>query len=387
MQNAEKSNDMKNKRLLLLCLLLSSFFYGGVSGYAQGTILVNLAQLDGIDLTPDNLFNFQIQSGYNRSTKAMITGTIKYRMHPEWSVSYEFTYTLQPGMNMISRDFVSPHFHYASSSLRELFEQYKKLPEGIYEYCVQVQPDYQSHELSTATFSQCIYHREASIFLINLINPEDKAKVYNYYPVLSWMVNYPIPSALSYRIKLTKIKQGQNTEIAVKRNPAEYDEKGLSSFSKMYPIYATPLVANQPYAWTVYAYYKDILLGEAQPWQFTIVEDSLIKGVPRDPSYVDIRRESGRYQLFAPGVLKLKYILDERKQDSLTLTLLTKNEKEVKLKENVLHAVNGDNRYILNFKDNHPLKHLQRYTLLIQAQSGAVYRITFQYINPDYIAR
>lgn len=376
---------MKNK--LRLLLLLASLFLMVPRGYSQENIVVNLAQLDGIDLTPDNLMTYQVQSGYHRSTNALITGTIRYRSHPEFSISYQFSYTLQPGMNIISRDFVSPRFRYSSSALRELFEQYHKLPEGIYEYCVSVQPDYQSHEAAAETFSQCIYHRSASVFLINLINPGDKAKIYNYYPVLSWMVNYPMPAALSYRVKVAKIKPGQNTDIAVTRNPADYEEKGLSAFSQIYPVYATPLVANQPYAWTVYAYYKDILLGAAQPWQFTIVEDSLIKGVPLDPSYIDIRRETGKYQLFAPGILKLKYDLDERKRDSLSLTLLNKNQKEVKLKENVLQAVNGDNRYILNFKDNQPLKHLQHYILVIHSQSGAVYHIPFQYINPDYIER
>jgi len=376
---------MKNK--LPLLLLLASLLWQAPSGHAQENILVNLAQLDGIDLTPDNLLNFQVRSDYNRSTRALITGTIRYRAHPELFVSYEFSYTLQPGMNMISRNFVSPRFHYSSTALKELFEQYKKLPEGIYEYCVRVQADYQSHEIAAETFSQCLYHRSASVFLINLIHPGDKAKVYNYYPVLSWMVNYPMPQALSYRVKVAKIKAGQNTETAVKRNPADYEEKGLSAFSRIYPVYATPLVANQPYAWTVYAYYRDILLGEAQPWQFTIVEDSLVKGVPTDPSYIDIKRETGRYQLLAPGILKLKYVLTERKRDSLSLTLLNKNQKEVKLTENVLQAANGDNRYILNFKDNRPLKHLQHYTLVIHTQSGAEYRIPFRYINPDYIAR
>lgn len=376
---------MKNK--LRILLLLVTILWIPHKGNAQETIIVNLAQLDGIDLTPDNLTNFQIQSGYHRSVNAMITGTIRYRSHPEFFISYHFPYTLQPGLNTISRSFISPQFHYSSSSLRELFEQYKKLPEGIYEYCVNVQPDYQNHEVSSETFSQCIYHHSASVFLINLINPEDKAKIFNYYPVLSWMVNYPIQAVLSYRIKVAKIKQGQNADNAIKRNRADYEEKGLSSFSKTYPVYATPLIVNQPYAWTVYAYYKDILLGEAQPWQFTIIEDSLIKGVPIDPSYIDIKRETGKYKLFAPGILKLKYDLGERKKDSLSLTLFNKNQKAVKLKTTVLHAVNGDNRFILDFKNTHPLKHLHYYTLVIHSESGAVYRILFQYINPDYIQR
>jgi hypothetical protein len=134
------------------------------------------------------------------------------------------------------------------------------------------------------------------------------------------------------------------------------------------------------------AYYKGLLLGGAEPWKFTIIEDSLLSAIPRDPSFVDVRRENGSYSLYAPGILKLKYDLTELKTDSLSLQLLDKNDKEVGLKESSsLKAAYGDNRFILDFKENQPLKHLQPYTLLIKSQTGNTYRIFFKYANPELL--
>src|SRR5690606_35880718 len=100
--------------------------------------------------------------------------------------------------------------------------------------------------------------------------------------------------------------------------------------SMMYPVYGKPLEKFQPYAWTVDAYYKGILLGGAEPWQFTIIEDSLFTAIPRDPAFVDIKKENGSYNLYAPGKLKLKYKLDDLRADTLRLQLLDEQEQPVK---------------------------------------------------------
>lgn len=351
---------------------------------AQGDIIVNLAPVDGIDLTPDNLFNFQIQSG--RRSHALIRGTVQFRKS-DLRISYRFEYDLQPGMNLLSSAMVHPQLEYSSPALRELFEQYQKLPQGIYEYCVSVLPDYNQNETVPGPLvNECVYHKSEDVFLINLIDPENDAKIYEYNPMLSWTVNYPFASALTYRIRVAEIKEGQNIAGAINRNNPVYDERNLMQMSIVYPVYAKPLQKNQPYAWTVDAYYKGLLLGGAEPWKFTIIEDSLLVAVPRDPSYVDIKKEQGSYDLYAPGIIKLKYVLDELKSDSLSLKLLDKNEKEIKLKEtSSLKAVYGDNRFILNFKEYQPLKHLQPYVLLVTSQTGTTYRLLFKYVNPELI--
>jgi hypothetical protein len=366
---------------LMLVLLLIT-----VKGFSQNDIFVNMAMVDGVDLTPDNLLSFQVQSGLTKSSHSLIKGSIKFR-NSELRIAYRFEYDLQPGLNIIPANGVKPQFEYSSQALRELFEQYKKLPEGIYEYCVSVKPDYNLNESTPGPiYNECVYHKSQDVFLINLIDPDNDAKIYEYNPMLSWTVNYPFASELKYRIRVTEIKEGQNTTGAINRNNPVYDEKNLMQMSIVYPVYGKPLQKNQPYAWTVDAYYKGILLGGAEPWKFTIIEDSLLVAIPKDPSFVDVKREQGIYDLYAPGILKLKYELEDLKTDSLSLQLLDKNEKPVKLKEaSSLKAIYGDNRFILDFKEHQPLKHLQPYTLIITSQTGQVYRILFKYANPELI--
>lgn len=366
--------------LAVFWLLLS------LHGFAQNSIFVNMAPVDGIDVTPDNLFSFQVQSSLPQRNHALIRGTIRFR-NSEMRIAYKFEYDLQPGVNIIPAAAIRPQYEYSSQALRELFEQYRKLPQGIYEYCVSVKPDYTSSETTPGpVYEECVYHKSEDIFLINLIDPEDDAHIHEYNPMLSWTVNYPFASELTYRIRVAEIRKGQNTAGAIARNNPVYEEKNLMQMSTIYPVYAKPLEKNQPYAWTVDAYYKGILLGGAEPWKFTIVEDSLLVAVPKDPAFVDIKREEGKYELYAPGILKLKYNLEDLKTDSLSLQLFDKERKEVKLTDGaVLKAVYGDNRFVLDFKSRQPLKHLQRYTLQITSQTGSVYRILFQYVNPELI--
>jgi len=364
-----------------ICLILSHTARG------QNQVFINLARLDGVDITPDNFLNYQVQSSLSRNTRVMIRGTIRYRQS-DLSISYEFPYTLQPGLNLISGSIASPRPRYSSTALKELFEIHRKLPEGIYEYCVSVELDYQNPEAGPpVVIDECIYHKSEDIFLINLVDPPDDALIYEYNPMLSWTVNYPFAGELSYRLRLAEIKEGQNNVAAINRNNPVFSQKDLRQLSLMYPLYAKPLVKDQPYAWTVDAYYKGILIGGAQPWRFTIVEDSFVTGIPRDPSYVDIKKESGGYTLYAPGKIKLKYVLEDLKTDTLQLQLLDKNDKVMKLPKDFknLSAVLGDNRFELDFKESQPLRHLGKYTLLIQSLTGQSYRILFTYINPDFI--
>ncbi len=370
-------------KMIFTSLLLS---LGSLVCQAQADVIVNLAPVDGIDLTPDNLFNYQIQSGFSKRTHALIKGSIQFRKSA-LRISYRFEYDLQPGVNMLSSQMIQARLEYSAPALKELFEQYKKLPQGIYEYCVSVQPEYNQNEtVPGPVIQECTYHKSEDVFLINLIDPENDAKIYEYNPMLSWTVNYPFAASLQYRLRVAEIKEGQNTVGAISRNNPIYDEKNLMQMSQIYPVYAKPLQKNQPYAWTVDAYYKGILLGGAEPWKFTIIEDSLLVAVPKDPSFVDVKKEQGLYDLYAPGIIKLKYTLDELKTDSLALKLTDKDNKEIKLKQTTsLKAVYGDNRFILDFKEHQPLKHLQPYILLITSQTGNTYRILFKYVNPELI--
>lgn len=350
---------------------------------AQQNMIVNLGAIDGIDITPDNIFTYQIQAGATQNVQ--VTGTIRYRNNASLYLSYTYGYTLRQGINTIDVAAVHPNWQFSSSALRELFLSYKKLPAGTYEYCVHVQPTGKGAVENAASFDECLYHKSDDLFLINLIDPDNNAKIHEFNPALSWVVNYPFASELTYRLRIAEIKQNQNPQNAITRNNPIYDENNIVGNSLVYPIYAKPLMINQPYAWTVDAYFRGILLGSAETWKFTIIEDSLYNGASMDLSYVDIARVRGKQMLSAIGNIKIKYQCENAMTDTLLLQIFDSKQQEVKLRGNKLAAHYGDNRFRINLRDSCNLKDAKTYNLIIHSKSGGTYDLPFTYYNPDFI--
>ncbi len=350
---------------------------------AQG-ILINASLIDGADINKGSIFSYQILSTLKNAVSAQITGTITYRSS-DLRLSYTFNQTLQPGVNTIDAHLVHPTWTYSQSALRELFVNYNTLPAGTYQYCIQVLPKNIIGETDPGNMVEdCVYHKNQELFLINLIEPENNAKIYEHNPVLTWVANYSFSNELTYKIRVAEIKKGQNTENAITRNNPVYQESNLQQNTLIYPVSAKQLDTYQPYAWTVDAYYHGILLGGAEPWKFTIIEDSLNQSIPKTTNDIDIRLENGSSVLWAIGSLKLKYVLEEFKSEQLQFKLM-KGEKEIKLQQKEMKVVYGDNRFEIDFTDSYNLKHLNVYTLVVISAHGAKYVLPFKYVNPDYI--
>ncbi len=236
-----------------------------------------------------------------------------------------------------------------------------------------------------AEVSECLYGKSEDLFLINLVDPEDGAKLHEHYPVFSWIANYPFASQLTYRIRVAEIKAGQNMVNAVVRNNPVYTESNLPQTTTTYPLYGTPLKTFQPYAWTVDAYYKGILLGGAEPWKFTIVEDSELVGIPRESPFVDIRKEQNTAAYYAVGKVKLKYVLEENQEDVLNITLKNAHGETVRIGQQQIKVRLGDNRIEIELASQGNMKHLARYTLEITDRRGQHYQLLMRYVNPDYL--
>ncbi len=371
------NNSYRKIVTMLCCITLLT------TVHAQNKVLVNMAPVDGLEITPDNILSFQVQSSMSRSSNTLFKGSIIYK-NSNLRINFEFTYNLQPGMNIIPAGSISPRYTYSSTGLKELFETYKKLPQGIYEYCVTVRPDYQQSEIGVEDYTECVYHKSEDIFLINLLDPENDAKIYEYNPMLSWTVNYPFASELKYRIRVAEIKKGQNTVTAITRNNPVYDDKNLMQTSIIYPVYGKPLVKDQPYAWTVDAYYKGILLGGAEPWKFTIIEDSLLVGIPTNQSYYEFAASDIKGTLYAVDTLKLKYRSFDN-ADTLSFVIRDESDKEVKYKKSEQALSPGLNYIDLPFETTTSLKHQKKYKISIKNKQGKGFEVPFTYIRSIYL--
>ncbi len=353
---------------------------------AQGTsLVVNLAQIDGIELNPENVFNYEILNNTGSSKDVTIQGNIQYR-NSALKASYSLNIRLQPGNNPIGKEKgSSAAWTFSDNGLKELFRDYGKLPQGTYEYCVSVtlktiNPEYDAGD----PISECTYQSVNDIFLINLIEPENNSKLYELNPMFSWVVNYPFASQLTYRIRIAPVKEGQNNENAINRNNPIYQDNQVMSTSMIYPATAKPLQKFQPYAWTVDAFYKGILLGGAEAWRFTIIEDSLLTETRINRSYYDFASHNGDTRLNIAGNLKLKYNVDGT-NDTLKLKIIDEGNNTVPLNKNVLSLRNGINWIDIPFDERASLKHNANYTVILSNKSDKEFIVPIKYLNPLFV--
>lgn len=375
----------ERKPLPVLALLLLSMIFVLNTKAQSNMLLVDMSAIDGIEINQYNLFNYKIENKSSQSQQVQVKGIVHYKRSP-LNFSYQYNITLQPGVNIINKDLISsPTWTFSDNALRELFFDHNKLPQGTYEYCISLIPKASPVETSPInTIDACVYQTVNDIFLINLIDPENNAKIYEYHPMLSWVANYPFASELSYKIRVAELKEGQNPQNAITRNNPVYQDNNVMSTSTVYPVTAKPLVLWQPYVWTVDAYYKGILLGGAEVWKFTIVEDSLLKPLPVNQSYYEFEKHHGETILEAKGELKLKYIT-ELKTDTLNLQLMDSHDQEIKIPQKQIPLVPGDNRIVFEIMEKINLKHNSHYNLIIKTSDNKTYTVPFKYSNPLYI--
>lgn len=363
----------------ILLMFITIFFTKITSGQS---VFVNLAMLDGIELKSGNVLNYQIINNSEKSRDAKITGTIIFR-GSSLRLAYTFNTILYPGVNQFSNERVNNiQWTYSDQALNELFFNYGKLPQGTYEYCVQLQlQQINGENILDGPIDACTYYTVNDIFLINLVDPENNAKIYEEYPVLTWMVNYPFASELTYRLRVAEVKKGQSNESAITRNNPVYQETGLRATTQVYPVTAKPLEKFQPYAWTVDAYYKNILLGGAEAWRFTIIEDSLLQPKKENQSYYEFAEHIGETRLKAYGELKLKYFADGT-NDTLFLVLRTDKGEVLQLPDQNIYLKNGYNWMVIQLYEKAHLKQNGKYDLLIRNKANKTFVVPFTYQNP-----
>ncbi|MFA6152613.1 MAG: hypothetical protein WC716_14915 [Chitinophagaceae bacterium] len=382
--SVKKPQGRSLKYLGVIALLLASFFAIPKKASAQIRDMdVDMAMIDGVEINSENIFNYRINNMTSQSQQVDVLGRVHYRRSGLW-FTYRYSMTVQPGYTQISRSSIpTPVWAFSETGLKDLFQTYNKLPQGTYEYCVSVAVRKPGAESAINDPSACVYQTVEDLFLINLVTPENDAKIYEYNPMLGWVVNYPFASELTYKLRVAELKQGQNPQNAITRNNPMYKDDHLMTTGTVYPVTAKPLVKWQPYVWTVDAYYKGILLGGAEVWKFTIVDDSELVAISGNQSYYEFEKHQGDTRLSAVGELKLKYVCDLN-SDTLHYELKSQNGDEVKINNRSQPVIAGDNRMIFEIYDKINLKHKGKYTLYIKSSKPETFTVPFIYINPLY---
>lgn len=379
----------RSKYYVTVMAMLLCFCLPALSLNAQvNAIVADLATIDGIEITPDNMFNYRINNPSSQTKQVEVNGRVFYRKSA-LSFTYKFNTTVQPGSNNISRAAIpNPNFTFSEPGLRDLFLTYNKLPQGTYEYCVSIKTLGAGAESADVGDAACVYQTVEDLFLINLVTPENDAKIYEYNPMLAWVVNYPFASELTYKLRVAELKQGQNPQNAITRNNPVYKDDHVMTTGTIYPVSARPLQKWQPYVWTVDAYYKGILLGGAEVWKFTIIEDSVFKPGDIQISYIDISIEEGKIGYSTSREIKLKY----NEQNFIARDFIIQyntGEGTDNWKDLADWKIASGENYVtknieqLNFKHNEPFN--VRIINKSDLSLISVPAIKFKYINPIYV--
>ncbi len=81
------------------CVLLVLLVAAG-RGQAQTGLMLNLSPLDGVALTPDNVFGFTLQSNIAAVTEAVVKGSLRYRDGGHY-FTYTVRTTVRPGAKQV----------------------------------------------------------------------------------------------------------------------------------------------------------------------------------------------------------------------------------------------------------------------------------------------
>ena len=153
----------KRIKIVWMSIILISISF---CNYAQQTtqLIINLAPIDGIEITTDNYLNYQIVSQSSKAEQVKIKGIITWRNSP-MKIEYNFSTTLQVGTNTFSVNTIHPTWLFSQSALQELFQQYKTLPQGTMQYCIQIYPNNNVGEHPNEPLvEECLYFQKNDLF-------------------------------------------------------------------------------------------------------------------------------------------------------------------------------------------------------------------------------
>ncbi|HEX3933439.1 MAG TPA: hypothetical protein VHW43_02090, partial [Puia sp.] len=140
---------------------------------------------------------------------------------------------------------------------------------------------------------------------IDLIYPEDKDKICQKRPPLSWKPPVPFPAGMRFRLELAQKKRGSSVESLLMNAPLVLMDN-IPTTSVTYPSYAPDLTEDSTYCWQVIAYQDGVILSKSEIWEFTVQCHD-----PAAPMSTDSYRElkslvNGNYY-YAMSYLKFSY--------------------------------------------------------------------------------
>lgn len=257
------------------------------------------------------------------------------------------------------------------------------LPPMDYQIC------YQAYFVSDAALkaNECVDIIASDFISIIPLFPSSEDTIGLRNPFFSWNNLLTTELNISYNFKLVEVKDNQNPMIALRREVPLVSLKHLSNSYIDYPVDAQPLKDKSNYAWQVEINLDGETFAKSDAFGFIYVESKKYNKISRDISYIDILNLSENVQLYAIGILKLKYEAEDNDEFEVELFSINDSKrKKINVEKKSLDVIKGLNKFKYDLENQVYLKHNKKYLIQLKCKStGNTYLLNFIYLNPNYI--
>jgi len=242
---------------LLLLVILFALFYTEL--YSQ--IFVNIKQPPQNRLMVDDLWQIQITNLSGKASDIFLIGKLSMVNIPIddalwWFEATTNIFTLEPGITRINLQMISPvKIDYSDKKYYDIILKTGSVPEGEYDYCVQVMERNTNQELASGCLPQLQIVR--NVWPPQLISPANGQIVEVEYPLFSvilqndlWLFDRPSRPESKNENKIVEIIGTQSPLDAIKSNPAFFTFT-TDQLSFVYPTWARKFEQGKHYAWQV----------------------------------------------------------------------------------------------------------------------------------------
>jgi hypothetical protein len=327
----------------------------------------------------EGLLYAQITNSSGVELKASVTIKISEISGPVVATIRTPSFVLLRGANFINRlAFSNAKFQFYENYYSKTFSQSRRLPEGEYEFCFDVDISESKADQFPPFYEYCFVSQVQPLTPLLLISPADADQICNKRPDLTWQLPMPFPIAARCRLLLTELKENQDVVEAINYNQPIINQSNLFSNTLFYPSSAPDLLEGHKYVWQVTAYSNGTVLKKSEVWTFTIKCEEQPKDVSTE-SYRELKEvEDGNFYV-AKKILHFSVqnpygagILDYSISDMLSPGKVVKNLPALKL-------FPGLNKYDLDLSDQKAFKNDQEYLIEVRLANGRELKLRFIY--------
>ncbi len=174
---------------------------------------------------------------------------------------------VQTGISSFSRaNFANAAFAFSDNNLAGIVSQSRNFPPGEYSYCYRFVSDDKN---SNDEYETCFDGEVLPTVPISLVNPDDKDRICQKRPALSWLPPVPFSASIRFRLILSEKKKGAAIENLITSNPIIL-LNNISASMIAYPSTSPDLQEGKTYCWQVEAYDRGLLISTSEIWEFTV---------------------------------------------------------------------------------------------------------------------